>query len=501
MNLSSLLQVNSRKYRDKEALVFGEQRLTFHEWNEAVNKLAHSLLEIGIQKGDRVVLYMPNTIEFVIAYFATIRLGAIIVPINAKLTKTEVSFIIEHCKARAFIVHEWLFQNIKNWDDEELICIKTGSQKEGWFSFEQLQNNKTTTSEINNGCSEDEEVSILYTSGTTGNPKGVLFTHKNILTVATMICIEMNVNVNSRLLHMMPLSHSAPLHLFLMSGVMTGATHILLPTFDPKNFLTTIQNEKITHFFGAPVVFTLTAKTLPITDYDLSSVQKWIYGGAPLTVNEFNFIQEAFQTTNFTCVYGLTEAGPNGTLLDGEDHILKAGSIGNRAALNCEIRIVDEEGKDVEIGEIGEIILKGEGTMKGYYQAEEQTKESFTGEWLKSGDLAKVDEDGFYWIVDRKKDVIISGGVNIYPKEVEELLLNIPMIREVAVVGIHHDIWGETVKAFLVVDAQTTDYEDLCKCFLGGKLASYKIPRLYEVVNELPRNATGKILKTLLKIR
>jgi len=500
MNLSSLLQVNSRKYKNKEALVFGEKRLTFKQWNEEVNKLGHSLLSLGINKGDRVVLYMPNTIEFVIAYFATIRIGAIIVPINAKLTKMEVTYIVNHCDAKALIVYELLHPQIDKWEDEQVICIKTGHQNEGWYSFEQLVSNGSSE-EIINDCSQENEVSILYTSGTTGSPKGVLFTHKNILTVATMICIEMNVNLNSRLLHMMPLSHSAPLHLIFMSGLITGSTHVLLPTFIPEKFLTTVQDEKITHFFGAPVVYTLTAKTLPINKYDLSSIQRWIYGGSPFSSNEYKFIEEAFQSSNFTCVYGLTEAGPSGTLLVGEDHYQKAGSIGNRGALYCEIKVVDEHGNDVGNGEVGEIVLKGEGTMKCYYRDDERTKETFIGEWLKTGDLAMVDQDGYYWIVDRKKDVIISGGVNIYPKEVEDLLQTIPMVREVAVVGTHHDIWGETVKAFLVVDDETANYEELCKRFLDGKLASYKIPRLYEIVNELPRNATGKILKTLLKTK
>lgn len=199
------------------------------------------------------------------------------------------------------------------------------------------------------------------------------------------------------------------------------------------------------------------------------------------------------------CVYGLTEAGPNGTLLAKEEHATKAGSIGKRAALNCEIKLINENGDEVEQGEIGEIVLYGEGNMKGYYKNEELTSTTFKNGWLLTGDMAKCDEDGFIWIVDRKKDMIISGGVNIFPKEIEDLLITHPKIAEVTVVGVPHPEWGETVKAFVVLKEEVENITEECKGFLNGKLAQYKIPKLYEILSELPRNPTGKILKTKLR--
>ncbi|RKJ24372.1 long-chain fatty acid--CoA ligase, partial [Butyricicoccus sp. 1XD8-22] len=250
-----------------------------------------------------------------------------------------------------------------------------------------------------------------------------------------------------RILLMMPLTHSAPLHLFLMSAVLVGATNVLTPTFTPDLFIDSIETEKTTHFFGAPVAYLVTASHPRLRSADLSSMKWWVYGGAPLSEKEVRHLQQAFQTENLTCVYGLTEGGPSGSLLFGYEHKDKAGSIGKRAPFGTELRIVNEDGEDVAVGEVGEVVLYGEGNMVGYYRDEEATQAAFLEGWVKTGDLARYDEEGYIWIVDRKKDVIISGGVNIYPKEIEDRILQFEGIVEVAVVGVPHEEWGETVKA------------------------------------------------------
>src|SRR5699024_5308666 len=206
-----------------------------------------------------------------------------------------------------------------------------------------------------------------------------------------------------------------------------------------------------------------------------------------------------FSTDRLMCVYGPTEAGPSGTLLSFDAQDKKAGSIGNRAALQCEIKVVDESGRDVKTGEIGEIMLRGEGNMKGYYKEEEKTKAVLKDNWFYTGDMAKRDEDGYYWLIDRKKDMIISGGVNIYPKEIENVLSAHPKIAEVAVVGVTNPDRGETVKAFVVLEENVNDVEAMCRDFLEGKIAHYKVPKLYEELETLPRNATGKLLKNQLR--
>ncbi|WP_404454523.1 AMP-binding protein [Virgibacillus necropolis] len=501
MNIPNLLAHQSRKNPNHEGIVTPNERISYFEWNLAVNQLADSLRDYGLNKGDKVVLHMPNTKEFLIAYFAVQRLGALIVPINAKLIYQEIAYILEHSDATVFITHELLFNQVKGMPkSDDLLCVKTGKPVDHWLSFETLLADGSSD-EIMCELTEDDEASILYTSGTTGTPKGVIFTYRSILTVATMICIEMKMEPESRILHMMPLSHSAPLHLFLIAGTYVGATHVLVPTFTPNLLLETVSNEKTTHFFGAPIAYLTTGKHPKISEYDLSSMNHWVYGGAPLAQQEVNFVKEKFSTDRLMCVYGLTEAGPNGTLLGFEDHDTKAGSIGNRAALNCEVRLVNEDGVDVSQGEVGEIVLLGEGNMKGYYKDVEKTNESLKSDWLYTGDMARQDEDGFYWMVDRKKDMIISGGVNIFPKEIENLLITHPKIADVAVVGVPNPDWGETVKAFVVEEGEIDDLEKECHRFLEDKIADYKIPRLYEKMEALPRNVTGKLLKNQLRER
>ncbi|AEH47621.1 class I adenylate-forming enzyme family protein [Parageobacillus thermoglucosidasius] len=499
MNISELLARNARKFPDKTAIIDGNEELSYAEVDRTVNRLASSLARLGIRQGDKVILYMPNTKEFVFAYFAALRLGAIVVPANARLTASEVQYILHHSEAKAVIAHEWICGQIAPLVGQgNVVWIKTGEAADGWVSMADLIAAGSPAPVV---CplNEADEATILYTSGTTGRPKGVLFTNRNIFAVATMMVIEAKMDRHSRILHMMPLSHSAPLHLFFVGGTYVGATHVLAPAFSPEALLQLVEQHEITHFFGAPVAYLLAAKHPRLHDYNLSSVRYWTYGGAPLSRTEVLFIASRFRTDRLMCLYGLTEAGPNGTYLSPEEHAEKAGSVGKYAALHCEVKIVDDQGKEVPPGEIGEIALRGESVMKGYYKDEEKTKETMKDGWLYTGDLARRDEDGYIWVIDRKKDIIISGGVNIYPKEVEDVLRTHPDIVDVAVIGVPHPEWGETAKAFVVAGKPLENLAEICKRFLKGKIADYKIPRLYEQIEELPRNATGKVLKQVLR--
>lgn len=494
MNSSNLLARNARKYPNQEAVICHGRRVTYKTLDEQVTRLSHALLSKGIKQQDKVILFMPNVLEFVVSYFAVQRIGAIVVPVNAKFTLSEVEYVAEHAEAKAILAHEAIFAAVESISNIEM-KIKTGQAVEGWESYTTLIENANNTP-IDCQLNEDDLSTILYTSGTTGKPKGVLFSYRNILAVAQMIAIEMEVKPESRILLMMPLTHSAPLHLFLMSSMLVGATSVLTPTFTPDLLIDSVENERTTHFFGAPVAYLLTASHPRLQSADLSSMKWWVYGGAPLSESEIRQIEQAFNA-ELTCVYGLTEAGPSGSLLFAHEHKEKAGSVGKRAPFGTELRIVNELGEDVAIGEIGEIVLYGEGNMVGYYKEVEATKAAFIDGWVKTGDLARFDEDGYIWIVDRKKDVIISGGVNIYPKEIEDRILQFGGIFEVAVVGVPHEEWGETVKAIYAAKTQIDEQE--LKDYLTEHLAKYKIPRLFEQVDALPRNASGKILKHQLK--
>ncbi|MGE7911120.1 class I adenylate-forming enzyme family protein [Lysinibacillus xylanilyticus] len=495
MNSSNLLARNARKYPMSEAVVCQGRRVTYRDLDEQVTRLSHALLEQGVRQGDKVIIFMPNVVEFVVSYFAIQRIGAIVVPVNAKFTLQEVEYVAQHADAKAILVHEAIFAAVENITVIPL-KIKTGQEQAGWLNYETLIQHASIQT-IDCQLNEDDVSTILYTSGTTGKPKGVLFSYRNILTVAQMIAVEMEVKPESRILLMMPLTHSAPLHLFLMAGVFVGSTNVLTPTFTPDLFIDSIEQERTTHFFGAPVAYLLTAQLPRLQTTDLSSMKWWAYGGAPLSQNEVRHLQKAFRTENLTCVYGLTEAGPNGSILFGEEHATKAGSVGRRAPLGAELRIINDNVEDVGVGDVGEIVIFGDGNMLGYYKDDTATKAAFIDGWLKTGDLARLDEDGYIWIVDRKKDVIFSGGVNVYPKEIEDSMLSYEGIFEVAVIGVPHPEWGETVKA--VYAAKTEIDEDELKTYLEEHLAKYKVPRIFERVKALPRNASGKILKQSLK--
>ncbi|MGE8033380.1 class I adenylate-forming enzyme family protein [Lysinibacillus sp. NPDC093692] len=495
MNSSNLLARNARKYPMSEAVICQGRRVTYRDLDEQVTRFSHALVEQGVRQGDNVIIFMPNVVEFVVSYFAIQRIGAIVVPVNAKFTLQEVEYVARHADAKAILVHEAIFAAVENITVVPL-KIKTGQEHVGWLNYETLIEHASTQT-IDCQLNEEDVSTILYTSGTTGKPKGVLFSYRNILSVAQMIAVEMEVKPESRILLMMPLTHSAPLHLFLMAGVLVGSTNVLTPTFTPDLFIDSMEQERTTHFFGAPVAYLLTAQLPRLQTADLSSMKWWAYGGAPLSQNEVRHLQKAFRTENLTCVYGLTEAGPNGSILLGEEHATKAGSVGRRAPLGAELRIINDNGEDVSVGEVGEIVLFGESNMVGYYKDDIATKAAFIDGWLKTGDLARLDEDGYIWIVDRKKDVIFSGGVNIYPKEIEDRMLSYEGIFEVAVIGVPHPEWGETVKA--VYAAKTEIDENELKAYLEEHLAKYKIPRIFERVEALPRNASGKILKQTLK--
>lgn len=488
MTIYQMLARNARKYSEDLAITDNSQELNWAQLHSRAERLAAWLeQEYGVKAGDRVALVIPNSIGFVVGFFAIQRLDAVAVPINVRLTTPELSYILQDSGAKLVLTCEMTDQALKPLVEAGITGL--------WL--DQLPANMATSTLPHAPHANPESACILlYTSGTTGRPKGVLFQQKAIQSVATMIALEMAMSPQSKLLHLMPFTHSAPLNLFLLAGTLVGASHVVAPTFTPDILLELVAQHKVTHFFGAPVAYLLTAQHPAIQQADLSSVSHWIYGGAAMSTEHTKLVQQAFQSTQFYCVYGLTEAGPSGLLLLPEEHKEKAGSVGRRAAFNTEVRLRTEAGKAPEVGQPGEVEIFGEGMMQCYWQNPTATEQTFTNDgWLKTGDVAVRDEDGFYWIKDRKKDIIISGGVNIYPREIEDALSGHPAVAEAAVVGIPHEQWGETVKAYVVLREPMSDLKTVLTAFLAERLADYKLPRLFTQLDELPRNANGKVLK------
>lgn len=488
MTLSEMLARNARKYGDALAITDDAKQLSWAELNTQVEELAAWLQqEYQVQAGDRVALVIPNSIAFVLGFFAIQRLDAIAVPINVRLTTPELSYIIEDSGAKSVLTCSMTDQALKTLVTAGLPALWLDEWQPGWAKETSLPKTE---------ASAESPCILLYTSGTTGRPKGVLFQQKAIQSVATMIALEMAMSPRSKLLHLMPFTHSAPLNLFLLAGTLVGATHVVAPTFTPDLLLNLVAKHHVTHFFGAPVAYLLTAQQPAIEQTDLSSVTHWIYGGAAMSTEHTKLVQRAFRSSDFYCVYGLTEAGPSGILLLPDEHAEKAGSVGRRAAFNTEVRLRTEAGNEPGVEEPGEVEIFGEGMMQCYWQNPTATQATFTSDgWLKTGDIAVRDQDGFYWIKDRKKDIIISGGVNIYPREIEDALSEHPAVAEAAVIGIPHEQWGESVKAYVVLREKMSNVQDELTEFLAQRLADYKLPRSYLELDALPRNANGKVLK------
>ncbi|MGX5913981.1 AMP-binding protein [Aliidiomarina sp. Khilg15.8] len=493
MNIPGYVARNARKYPDHEAVVEPKTRHTWSELDHHVNALAALLRDkYQIGDGDRVALVLPNNYAFVVSYFAVQRLSAVVVPVNVRLTTPELSYILEDSGATTVLTCQLT-------DSAVNPLVAEGKTVVALDDIDTLFN---TASKETVACDSDDEdpCALLYTSGTTGRPKGVLFNHKALTAVGTMFAVEMHYQPQSRLLSLMPFTHSAPLNLTLIGGTLVGCTHVIAPAFTPDLLLDLVEREKTTHFFGAPVAYLLTAQHPDIATRDLTSMTHWIYGGGPLAADHAKKVRHAFKSDNFYCVYGLTEAGPTGVLLLPEEHDNKAGSIGQRAAFHTEVRLVDRDNQPVATNQPGELQLTGEGLMMEYWNKPEATDAIFTEDgWLRTEDIAIQDEDGFYWVKDRAKDLIISGGVNIYPREVEDALASHPQVLESAVIGIPHEEWGETVKACVVLNEDLDDVAATLKAHLEPLLADYKIPRVFEVFKELPHNANGKVLKHELR--
>lgn len=487
--LHRLLERNARKYPAKLAVRYpaGNLTWTWQDLNARANAAAAALVQAGIRPGDRVALLIPNRPGFVQAYFGILKAGGVVVPINVRLTAGEASYILQDSGARALIADPTLRETAER--------AAAGTGVERILGSDELDA-LGLAADPDLPASLDALAEILYTSGTTGRPKGVELTHNAVHSVAAMMAYEIDIRKDDKVLILMPLTHSAPLNLTLLGAVYCGAASVL-GDFTPGALLDLTQAEKTTHFFGAPVAYLLGAKLLADSPHDLSSAKCWVYGGAPMSREAVQAVRRAFPG-KLVSVYGLTESGPNGVALHDEEHEAHAGSIGRAGVVNVEMRVVTPEGRDVPPGEAGEIIMRTPSALVGYHGNPQATREALRDGWVWTGDIARIDDEGYLWIMDRKKDVIISGGVNVYPKEVEDVLSTHPGVADVAVIGVPHAEWGETVAAVLVARGDQPSEAEL-QAFVRQRLADFKVPRLFRFVDAIPRNASGKILKHTLR--
>ncbi len=504
MNLGGLVARNARMTPQKEAFVFEDKRYSWLEADEKANTVANTLIKGGLKKGEKVAMWMFNSDMFALVFYGILKAGAVAVPVNFRLAAPEAEYIFNNCDATAIIfddVFEPVVREMKPRLKEVRNFFSAGARH--FDGFDPLSDVLAYGDVDEPGVTVDEfdESEILYTSGTTGRPKGALFVHHNHLTLVATMAALIGLRPSDRLLHAAPLFHSAELNLYMNPGTYLGCTQIMVREFVPKTILELIAAEKVTQFFGAPIMYTFMMGMPDFDKYDLSSVRYYGYGAAPMAAESVRQMIEKFKTDRFFCLCGFTEAGPGGIALQPEDQIRKAGA-GGKYIINMESRLVDGDDNAItRPGEVGELVIKGETVMKGYYKNPGATAEAIKDGWVHSGDLGIMDDEGYITLVDRKKDMIITGGENVYSKEVEDAIYEHPAIASAVIIGVPHPDWGETVMAVVTLKKGNSLGLDELRKFLHPRIADYKIPRLLEVVEALPMNVSGKVLKYELRAR
>jgi feruloyl-CoA synthase len=500
MDLVSMLESTARKFPAKDALVFGAERWTYRKLVETSTRAAAVLRDAGVRPGDRVAVMTYNTPGFVFGAFGTWRAGGVLVPVNHKFQAPEIAYTVGHSGSRVGIVDAGLADLVRKAapDVRWLTTAAVDETVDASDDFDALVASAQAWEGV--AVAETDPAQILYTSGTTSRPKGCVHTHRSMTTVPTYTSNAIPLLRSDRFLVAMPIWHASPLNNWFLSMMFLGGTVVLMREYHPVEFLETVQREKITAFFGAPIAYLAPLQVLgDLSSFDLSSVRAWIYGGSPIGADTARTLSAAYRSENFYQVYGMSEMGPVGTVLYPEEQVAKAGAIGHAGMPGVDIRVVADDGREAVAGEVGEIWVRSDTRMSGYLDDAEATAAAFEGTWYRSGDLARVDDDGYLFIVDRLKDVIITGGENVYSQEVEETLRAHPDIVDVGVIGRPHQDWGETVVAVVVVkEGRELSVEDVRE-WLAPRLARYKIPRELVVREEMPRTPSGKITKNVLR--
>jgi long-chain acyl-CoA synthetase len=488
LNLASLLTESAERAPQLPAIRLGETELSYGELDERSARLATLLGEKGVQPGDRVGVMLPNVPEFPVVYYGVLRAGAVVVPMNVLLKRREIAFYLEDSGAKLlFAWHGFIEEARGGATDAGAKTVEVGPAA----LTATLINSEPATGL--HGTGEEDTAVILYTSGTTGKPKGAELTHLNLFRNADVSSrTTCEVGGGDVVLGALPLFHSFGQTVGMNASLKVGACLTLVPKFDPGEALATMQRDKVTHFYGVPTMFGALLHHPERGSYDTSSLRTCVTGGASMPVEVLRGFEEAFGAVVLEG-YGLSETSPV-ACSNHPDRERKAGSIGTPIE-GVEMRVVDENDEPVTQGEVGEIVIRGHNIMKGYWQRPDATAEAMRGGWFHSGDMARTDEEGYFYIVDRKKDMIIRGGYNVYPREVEEVLFEHPKIREAAVLGVPHPEWGEEIGAAVVLHEGEELAPEEVSAYVKERIAAYKYPRLVWFLGDLPKGPTGKILK------
>jgi len=497
----------------KEAIADKFKRYTFKQWDHRSNRLANALADMGVVQGDRFAILAYNSVEWMEIYAAAARGGQVTVPIMFRLAPPEIEYIIKHSGCKAFLVAEEFVEIIDGVRDnlpvpqDNYVYMGSGKAPDGYLHYEDL---------MESGAPDRPDLvvdgadvwNIMYTSGTTGRPKGVVRTHESNIAQYVLNDVNTGVRPDDKVMLVMPMCHiNSIFYSFAYAYVGASCFVYNMVSFDPEDLLRTIDREKITFTSLVPThyIMMLALPEAVKSKYDVTSVRQLLISSAPARRDTKIEIMKYFKNAQLWEAYGATEQGLM-TLLRPEDQMKKLGSIGKEIFGTDRIKLLDENRREVRDGEVGEIFARTPIVFKEYWKDPEKTREVFEGEWSTAGDMGRRDEDGYYYLVDRKANMIITGGENVYPSEVENILGPHPAVKDVAVIGVPDNKWGEAVKAVVILHDTHTASEELAKELIQscrGKIAGYKVPKSIDFIKEeaMPRTGTGKILHRVLRER
>jgi len=507
MDIGYLIRRGAQWFPDNIFLVDGETRFTFQEVNAGVNRLANALFAAGCHKGDRVGILLPNRWEYILSDFGIMKAGMVVVPLNPRLRPEEYGYILKNAEARALIFDAEYADGVGGLAKEleglrQYFCVGDSfAGRPSYADVLQAQSPEEPRVEID----ENEDLCLMkYTSGTTGKPKGVMLTHRGLRAVATnLLADRLHIDERDCLLASGPLTHATGF--YVLPFWIKGGRVVINRRFDTAMLIATIQKEKVTHLMLVPTMVRILVDHPDIRKTDLKSLTQINYGASPISPELLKEAIEIFGSI-FVQGYGLTEAPVTSTMLRKVDHVAEGtqeevarlASIG-RELTNVEAKIVDSKGKECPCGEVGEIILRSDTVMKGYWRLPEETRLVLKDGWVYTGDIGRMDEKGYIYLIDRKSDLIISGGFNVYPKEVESVLDAHPKVRESAVLGVPDRKWGEAIKALVVLKEGCAATEEELINFCRDRLADFKKPKSVEFVDRLPRSSFDKVDRKILR--
>ncbi|HET6600141.1 MAG TPA: acyl-CoA synthetase [Burkholderiaceae bacterium] len=502
--MSDLLRRTARRLPGKLAVRCGDTRWTYAEFDAIVTRLAAGLAERGIAYGDRVAVLARNSHGFAAIRFALARLGAVLVPINFMLKADEVAFILRHAGARTLATDSGLADLARaaaklDTEVEDFIWLPSEDPSEpvaGMASFHDLA--VCTAALPDTPLQSTDLLQIVYTSGTESSPKGAMLTHDAVLWQYVSCCINAEVAEHDVALHALPLYHCAQLDVFFGPAVYIGSENHITSKPTPDNLLPLMQERGITSFFAPPTVWIALLRSPLFEQTNLSQLAKGYYGASIMPVEVMKEIARRLPNVRLWNLYGQTEIAPLATMLGPDDQLRKPGSAG-RAVINVETRVVGDAMRDVAVGEVGEIVHRSPHLMLGYFHDDERTQAAFSGDWFHSGDLATIDAEGYITVVDRKKDMIKTGGENVASREVEEMIYRLPQVSEVAVIGLPDAKWVEAVTAVVVLKSGEHLSEQQLIDHCTAHMAAFKAPKRVVFTDSLPKNPSGKLLKRQLR--